>query len=333
MAANRPKISVIMPVYNAAPYLRRALDSVCNQTLKDLEILCINDGSTDESPEILAEYAAREPRIRLIDHGENRGYACGINSGLDAAEGETVGFVDADDAISKNFYAELWKVYEKEGCDIAKGRRVNCEQDGRWHEKELNATIQKDALAFSYQWTTAIYRTSLLRQHGLRLAPEVASGQDTLFLMQLMGHEPRLAFSGQAIYYYFRNPASMTRAHPEEYYLACNLKIASLLKKYLPAYPGVRQRRKMFRRIIDLLNISLNGRFAHCDCAPYLTEIQAILADAEFYAPQASFPFLRKALEATNIREVKAALKASAGYLVASSLRENLRVKHSFPAR
>lgn len=322
-----------MPVYNAAPYLRRALDSVCGQTFRDLEILCVNDGSTDESPAILAEYAARDPRIRLIDHGGNRGYAHAMNSGFDAATGEAVGIVDSDDAISKNFFAELWKVYEKGGCDIAKGRRVNCELDGRWHEGELNAAIQKDALAFSYEWTTAIYRTSLLRQHGLRLAPEVASGQDTLFLMQLMGHEPRLAFSDQSIYYYFRNGASMTRAHPEEYFLASNLKIAKLLKNYLPVYPSEGQRRKMFGRIISFLNISLNDRFAHCDCAPYLKEIQALLADDEFYAPQASFPFLRKVLEATNIREVKAALKASTGHLVASSLRENLRVKPSCPAR
>lgn len=333
MPGATPSISVIMPVYNAGPYLRRALDSVCNQSFRDLEILCVNDGSTDESPAILAEYAARDARIRVLDHGENRGYACAMNSGFDAACGEAVGIVDSDDAISKNFFAELWKVYEKEGCDIAKGRRVDCEQDGRWHEGELNASIQKDALAFSYQWTTAIYRTSLLGRHGLRLAPEVPSGQDTLFLMQLMGHEPPIAFSDQAIYYYFRNPASMTKAHPEEYYLGCNLKIASLLKKYLPAYPGISQRRKMFRRLIDFLNISLNDRFAHCDCAPYLTEIQAILADDEFYAPQASFPFLRKALEATSIREVKAALKASSGHLVASSLRESLRAKPPCPAQ
>ena len=322
-----------MPVYNAAPYLRRALDSVCHQTFRDLEILCVNDGSTDESPAILAEYAARDARIRVIDHGENRGYACAMNTGFDAATGETVGIVDSDDAISKNFFAELWKVYAEGGCDIAKGRCVECEQDGRWHEGKLNAAIQKDALAFTGEWWTAIYRTSLLGRHGLRLTPEVASGQDTLFLLQLMGHEPRLAFSGQAIYYYFRNPASMTRAHPEEYYLASNLKIASLLKKYLPAYPAFSQRQKMFRRIISFLNISLNDRFAHCDCAPYLTEIQDILADDEFYAPQASFPFLRKALEATNIRELKAALKASTGHLVASSLRESLRAKPSWPPR
>ena len=333
MPGSTPSISVVMPVYNAAPYLRRALDSVCHQTFRDLEILCVNDGSTDGSPAILAEYAARDARIRLIDHGENRGYACAMNTGFDAATGETVGIVDADDAISKNFFAELWKVYEKGGCDITKGRRVEREQDGRWHEKGLNAAIQKDALAFSYEWTTAIYRTSLLRRYGLSLAPEVASGQDTLFLMQLMGHEPRLAFSDQAIYYYFRNGASMTRAHPEEYYLANDLKIASLLKKYLPAYPAVSQRQRMFRRILGFLDYSLNDRFGQCDCSPCLMEIQAILADDEFYAPQASFPFLRKALEATNIREVKAALKASTGYLVASSLREGLRVKPSCPVR
>lgn len=102
MPRSRPKISVIMGVYNTAPYLRRALDSVCNQTFRDLEILCINDGSTDESPTILAEYAAKDPRIRIIDHGERKGVAWSRNSGLDAAEGEAVGIVDSDDVIGRN---------------------------------------------------------------------------------------------------------------------------------------------------------------------------------------------------------------------------------------
>lgn len=314
-----------MGVYNTAPYLRRTLDSVCHQSFSDLEILCINDGSTDESPAILAEYAARDPRIRVIDHGENRGYARAMNSGLDAATGETVGIVDSDDAISKNFFAELWKVYEGGGCDIAKGRMVDREMDGRWRERDINDLIQGDVLKFTYQWTTAIYKTSFLRRHGMRLSPDLASGQDVLFLYQLIGHEPHIAFTDKAIYYYLHNAASMTTTHPEEYYLACNLQIAKLLKSYLPSYPHERQRRRIFGRIVNLLNFNLNQLFAKCDCAPYLPEIQAILADDEFYAPLGSFPFLRPAVEARTIQELKTVLQASHAHLVASSLREALR--------
>lgn len=320
-----PKISVIMSVYNTAPYLRRALDSVCNQTFRDLEILCINDGSTDGSATILEEYAAGDTRIRLIDHGENRGVAAARNSGLDAAEGETIAVLDSDDALSKNFFAALWSVYEGGDCDIAKGRYVECELDGRWHEKDKNASIQKDVLQFTYQWTTALYSTSFLRRHGLRLSTEVAFGEDSLFLYQLMGHQPRIAFTDQAIYYYLRNGVSTTHAYPEEYYLACIIKVAELLKKYLPAYPRESQRRKVFERILHLLMYNLGERFAACDATPHLAEIQAILADDEFYAPTKTFPFVRQALQAKNIQELKATLKGFRGHLIALSLRGNLR--------
>ena len=264
MSANRPKISVIMPVYNAAPYLRRALDSVCNQTLKNLEILCINDGSPDESPTILAEYAARDPRIRLIDHGGNRGYACAINSGLDAAQGEAVGFVDADDAVGKDFFAELWAAYAGRSCDIVKGRLVERDLKGIWREAYPNE-FTKNTISFCAPWTSVIYKTDFIRKHRLRLCPNLPCGQDTLFLFCLMGHDPRINFCDTAIYYYFRNTTSMTTAHNDEFYLPVHITIAKLMKQYLPAYPHESLRQKMFRHIIGFLDASLNIRFSLCD--------------------------------------------------------------------
>lgn len=96
-----PKLSVIIPVYNAAPYLRECLDSVLGQTLREIEVLCVNDGSTDDSEAILTEYAARDSRIKVFAQS-NAGQGAARNRALDEARGKYIWFVDADDALPSN---------------------------------------------------------------------------------------------------------------------------------------------------------------------------------------------------------------------------------------
>ena len=90
------KVSVILPVYNGETYLSECLDAILGQTLKEIEVICVNDGSTDRSPEILREYAARDSRIRVIDQ-ENTGAGAARNNGMAQARGEYLSFLDADD--------------------------------------------------------------------------------------------------------------------------------------------------------------------------------------------------------------------------------------------
>ena len=97
------KLSVIIPNYNSGKYLRRCLDSVINQTYKDLEIIIINDGSTDDSIKILNEYSEKDKRIKIIDQ-ENKGVSFSRNVGLDISTGELIAFVDADDEIDQDMY-------------------------------------------------------------------------------------------------------------------------------------------------------------------------------------------------------------------------------------
>ena len=99
----QPKVSVIIPVYNVEKYLRQCLDSVVNQTLKDIEIICIDDGSTDNSLNILKEYAQKDNRIKIISK-KNGGLSSARNAGLKFATGEFVGFVDSDDYIERETY-------------------------------------------------------------------------------------------------------------------------------------------------------------------------------------------------------------------------------------
>jgi len=102
----KPLISIIVPVYNVEAYLPKCLDSIINQTYENLEIIIVNDGSTDNSPQICEEYAKRYSRIKLL-HKKNGGLSSARNAGLDIANGEYIGFVDSDDYIEKNMYLEM----------------------------------------------------------------------------------------------------------------------------------------------------------------------------------------------------------------------------------
>lgn len=93
---NKVKVSIVVPIYNVEKYLRQCLDSIVNQTLKNIEIICVNDGSTDNSLKIIQEFADKDSRIKIINK-ENTGYGNSMNIGFDAAIGEYIGIVESDD--------------------------------------------------------------------------------------------------------------------------------------------------------------------------------------------------------------------------------------------
>lgn len=119
-SAKRPVLSVIVPVYNVESYLEACLDSLLNQTLKNLEIIVIDDGSTDGCPEIIAAYAARDKRIRAL-HQENAGQGPARNFGVEHARGKFLTFMDADDMIPADAYQYMVKSLERSGSDFSVG--------------------------------------------------------------------------------------------------------------------------------------------------------------------------------------------------------------------
>ena len=115
------KVSVVVPIYNAYDYLRPALDSVLDQTLAELEIICVDDGSTDHSLEILKEYQGRDDRIGIVTE-TNAGPARARNNGMQRARGEYVAFLDADDFLEPTFLEKLYVLAKKDNLDIAISR-------------------------------------------------------------------------------------------------------------------------------------------------------------------------------------------------------------------
>ena len=115
----QPKVSVLMPSLNVAEYIRQCMDSVVNQTLKDIEIICIDAGSTDGTLEILHEYEKQDQRIHVIVSAK-RSYGYQMNLGLDAANGEYIGIVETDDWIEPDMFESLWNAASEHGVDIVK---------------------------------------------------------------------------------------------------------------------------------------------------------------------------------------------------------------------
>lgn len=130
-------ISVIVPVYNVKPYLEKCVDSIRNQTYQNLEIILIDDGSTDGSGALCEEYAKIDSRVVAL-HQKNAGQGAARNYGLEKAHGEWIGFVDADDWIDRNYYEKLVQAAETAGADMACcDRRVYDEQGNLTYEAKI----------------------------------------------------------------------------------------------------------------------------------------------------------------------------------------------------
>lgn len=135
------KISVIIPVYNVEEYLRECLDSIINQPFKDIEIICVNDGSTDNSLKILQKFAQKDSRIIILDR-KNSGAPSSRNAGMQIAQGEYIGFVDGDDWIDKDYYEKLYNNAIIKGADIARCTYKYC-YPFYSEDSELNAIIKE----------------------------------------------------------------------------------------------------------------------------------------------------------------------------------------------
>ena len=125
-----PRISVIIPVYNAEDYLDRCLQSVLTNTYSELEVICVNDGSTDSSPTILNKWQAQDPRVIVVSH-ENRGLPEARNSGLEVMTGDYTAFIDADDWVHPQYFQALLDCMEETGADMAVSgvRRFRADED------------------------------------------------------------------------------------------------------------------------------------------------------------------------------------------------------------
>lgn len=206
-----PKVSVIVPVYNVEKYLNRSLDCLVNQTLKDIEIILINDCSPDNSLKIMQEYAAKDERIKIVDLENNQGAAVARNKGLDIATGEYLGFIDPDDAIDLNYYEELYKAAKEGDYDIVKCPKKNFELDGSRFISPLHAELKRtnNRYLFSFEWTTAVYKHSVVKEKGIRFPEECRKAQDVVFLYRFIYNSKTFHMIDNVYYYHHKREGSL----------------------------------------------------------------------------------------------------------------------------
>lgn len=137
------KVSILIPCYNVEKYLRQCLESVINQTLTDIEIICINDGSTDATLEILREYANRDSRIKIIDK-PNSGYGASMNKGLEMASGEYIGIVESDDFVELNMFETLYDKAVQNDLDLVRCRYYQYNGNNDTNEPCFNEWVPRN---------------------------------------------------------------------------------------------------------------------------------------------------------------------------------------------
>lgn len=199
------KVSIVIPVYNVAPYLTACMDSVCKQTLQDIEIIPVNDASTDESLQILKNFAKTDPRIKIINHRKNTKTAKCRNDGLDAANGEYVCFLDGDDYLDNDFCEKLYKLAKQEDADIAKGITKTFNIDGTVVIATDNDKIkQYGKFYFMGHLLTGLYnRKRLLLEHNIRFYIDFFC-----FQIQTVYFANKVVCDDSAIYNYVRHANS-----------------------------------------------------------------------------------------------------------------------------
>ncbi len=132
-----PAVSVIVAIYNIEKYLPRALDSLVNQTLRDIEIIAVDDGSTDSCPQIADRYAEKDPRIHVI-HRKNGGLSAARNTGLSAASGDYIGYLDGDDFAEPSMYEKMFRACKDFGAGMCCVRYRIVDEDGKTPPRELS---------------------------------------------------------------------------------------------------------------------------------------------------------------------------------------------------
>ena len=214
---NNSKVSIVVPIYNTEAYLERCVDSILAQIYDNIEIILVDDGSSDSSPEICDRYAERNSRVKVV-HKKNGGLSSARNAGLNVATGDYIGFVDSDDYVSTDMYGLLVERLEGSNCDISNVMYVRVDEEG--NETPSRVTHMADCEISSEQFVrelmlhtgdvsvcTKLFRAELFEK--VRFS-EGKLNEDLLFMLEMLSVVKSVAFVGRVGYYYFTRSGSIS---------------------------------------------------------------------------------------------------------------------------
>lgn len=238
---SNPKISIVIPCYNVEKFLRQCLDSVVNQTLKDIEIICVNDGSTDTTLNIIQEYASNDSRFRIIDK-PNSGYGHSMNCGFDMATGEYIGIVESDDYAELNMFEFLYDCASRDNLDVVKSGffyyysipnetntpspvasyvtagRIFCPTTDFESKMEMVDFFNIKPTIWS-----SIYRTDFIRSNNIRFNETPgASFQDASFNFKVWALAKRVRLVEECFLHYRQDNEASSINNPGKVYCVCD---------------------------------------------------------------------------------------------------------------
>lgn len=226
-----PKVSIIVPIYNVEKYLNRCMDSLLNQTLKDIEIIMVDDGSPDRCPQMCDEYAKRDSRIKVI-HKKNAGLGYARNSGLEVATGEYVAFVDSDDYVSINMYEKLYQTALADDADCVLSGYYDVITDEKiLPHKDCKSILQfkgdasirvlrrmlgidpkrREVFECSFSVWHGLYRLSTIKHNGVSFCSERDYiSEDLVFHVSFIPYCKSITMIPDLLYYYCKNEGTLT---------------------------------------------------------------------------------------------------------------------------
>ncbi len=213
---NEPVVSVVLPAFNVSQFIHHSIKSVCEQTLENIEILIVDDGSSDGTREAIMELAKTDPRIKPLYHSENRGVSAARNTAIEAARGKWIALVDPDDWIAPNRLEILVHLAEKYEADaigddqhfIASegdepfGRLMSEDCEGVWQLTPADFIEHDQPEIIGYGVLKMVIRRSFILEKKLRYRTDCARGEDCLFYCECFANGAKIYLTAQPFYYY-----------------------------------------------------------------------------------------------------------------------------------
>ena len=236
-ACNAPKVTVVVPIYNQEEYLNQALHSLTTQLLEEMEFVCVNDGSTDESMTIMREYASVDKRFRIIDKA-NTGYGNSMNVGIDEARGEYLGILEPDDYVPANMFRNLYNVASNNDLDFVKAdfyrfwisdegatkkREFKLTSDAGFYRRIVNPSEELETFNFVMNTWSGIYKLAFLNEWNIRHNETPgASYQDNGFWFQTFARATRAWFAPTPYYMNRRDNPNSSMFDKGKFYAVTN---------------------------------------------------------------------------------------------------------------
>lgn len=288
------KVSIIVPIYNSANYLNKCLDSLLSQTLKEIEIICVNDGSTDDSLEILENYARNDNRIIVISQ-ENQGQGVARNNAIKIAKGEYLGFVDSDDWVDTTMFEKLYNTAKDMNAEIVhcdfyevhdqtlfpisttkylKSKNINIKPYEAYNFDDKQEYIFKGIT--NLPWNR-IYKKEMIQKNNISFAP-TKYDEDNPFCVESLINTKKIIYIDEPLYFYLYRENSCTRTKEKplkEMFVSLN----EIRIKYFPENPKIQDAFDNYwvNLLFDeyLANIPLNNKLSGFKkCRETLTKTQ-----------------------------------------------------------